>query len=154
MKNKTSIWSMIILIATILSLILLISQIIILATNLPVAVEAARQSAISQQGASEAEANMAAAVVLGTVIGTFIFASVFDVLKIIGGFFFSLKGRWGIFCIVVSILGAIGSVTTMITNIQGKASGITIATDVIGLIIDIILIVACFKHRAENEQLA
>ena len=151
MKNKTSVWSIIILIATIISLILLVTEIIVLATGMPTISATARQAAIDQ-GIPQQEIDLVVSIAVGTAIGTFVFASILDILKIIGGFLFSLKGKWGIFCIVMAILGAIGSTYSLINGIVAKSGAGTIVTNVIGLIIDILLIVACFKHRAENKE--
>ena len=151
MKNKTSVWSIIILIATIISLILLVSEIIILATSMPAVSAAAKQAAIDQ-GIPQQEIDLVVSIAVGAAVGTFVFASILDILKIIGGFLFSLKGRWGIFCIVMAILGGIGSVYSLINAIVNKSGTGAIVTNAIGIAIDVLLIVACFKHRAENQE--
>ncbi|MBO6286495.1 MAG: hypothetical protein J6O18_09340 [Bacilli bacterium] len=150
MKNKTSVWSIIILIASIISLILLVSEIIVVTVGMPAVQEAARQAA-ADQGLTQQEIDLAVSVAVGAVIGGLVAGCIFDVFKIIGGFLFSLKGRWGVFCIVVAILGAIGSVVSLINGITNKAGAGTIVTNVISIAIDVLLIVACFKHRAENR---
>lgn len=151
MKNKTSVWSIIILIATIISLILLVTEIIVLANGMP-AVSAAAKQAATEQGLAPAEVDLFVSIAIGTAVGAFVLASILDILKIIGGFLFSLKGKWGIFCIVMAILGGIGSVYSLINAIVNKSGTGTIVTNVIGIIIDVLLVVACFKHRAENQQ--
>ena len=89
-KNKQSIWSVIILVATIVSLVLLISGIITLVVGLPAVREAARQAAIDN-GLSEEEA-LAAALLAGiVVIVVFAISAVLDVLKIVGGFMLDRK---------------------------------------------------------------
>ena len=151
MKNKTSVWSIIILIATIISLILLVTQVIVLATGMPALSAAARQEAINQ-GVPQQDIDLVVSLAIGAAVGSFVFVSILDILKIIGGFLFSLKGRWGIFCIVMAILGAVGSTYSLISGIVSKSGAGTIVTNVIGLIVDVLLIVACFKHRAENQE--
>ena len=147
-NNKMSIWAVIILVATIISLALLITSVVVTCVGIPAVTAAARQSAIDQ-GVPEAEIQLVISLAVGAVIVALVFASIFDVLKIIGGFMFSLKGRWGVFCIVVAILSAVGAVWTMISNISNKAGAVTIVVDVITLVVNVVLVVACFKHRAE-----
>ena len=148
-KNKMSIWAVIILIATILSLIVLVSSIVLAVAGIPTAMEAAKQEASTVEGISEADINLAVGIAVGAIIVALVFVSIFDVLKIIGGFMFSLKGRWGIFCIVVSILSLIGSIWSLSSNISNHGAIGTIATSIIGLLLDLLLVIACFKHHAE-----
>ena len=150
-ENKKSVWSIIILVATIISLIILVASIVVLAVGLPATIAAARQAAIDQ-GTPQAEVDMVVSLAIGVVIFAFVLASLFSVFKIIGGFMFSLKGRWGIFCIVVSILSAVSGIYSLVTDITNKSSAATITISIIGLIIDVLLVVACFKHRAELQQ--
>ena len=150
MKNKMSIWAIIILIATIISLILLAVTVIVTVVGIPAATAAAKQAAIDA-GTPEAEVNLVVGIAVGAIVGALIFASIFDVLKIIGGFMFSLKGKWGIFCIVVSILSAIGAIWSLSTTIANRGSVGTIVTDIITLLVNVLLVVACFKHRAEIQ---
>ena len=150
-QNKKSIWSVIILIATIVSLALLIAGIVTLVIGVPATSEAARQAAIDA-GATADEAKVIAAVAIGSIIGVFVASSILDVLKIIGGFMFSLKGRWGIFCIIVSILGAIGAVVGLITDIRNKAGVSSIVIDSLTLAVDALLVFACIKHKMENAK--
>lgn len=148
-QNKKSIWSLIILITTIVSLVLLIAGVVTLALGVPAAKDVAYNAAI-ESGNSADEATVIASVAVGTLIGVFVVSSIFDVLKIIGGFMFSLKGRWGIFCIVVAILGLVGSIGTLISDITNKAGAGSIAINAVSVAVDALLVVACFKHRAEN----
>ena len=148
-KNKKSIWSLIILIATIVSLVLLIAGVVILALGVPAAKDAAYNAAI-EGGSNAEEANLIVGIAIGTIIGIFIASSIFDVLKIIGGFMFSLKGRWGIFCIVVAILGLGGSIGSLIADFVNKAGAASIAINAVSVAVGALLVVACFKHKAEN----
>ena len=150
-ENKKSVWSIIILVATIISLIILVASIVVLAVGLPATIAAARQAAIDQ-GTPQADVDMVVSLAIGVVIFAFVLASLFSVFKIIGGFMFSLKGRWGIFCIVVSILSAVSGIYSLVTDITNKSRAATITISIIGLIIDVLLVVACFKHRAELQQ--
>lgn len=148
MANKKSIWSTIILIATVVSLILLVIALVVLIVGVPATRELVKQAAI-EGGFSEEEAAAIGLIATITLIVAFVITSIFDILKIIGGFLFSLKGKWGLFCIVVSILGAIGAVFSLFANIRNKGAVGSIVVDVITLAVDVLLVVACFKHKAE-----
>ena len=150
-ENKKSVWAIIILVATIISLIALVASIVVLAVGLPTTIAAARQAAIDQ-GTPQAEIDLAVSIAIGAIIAAFVIASIFSILKIIGGFMFSLKGRWGIFCIVVSILSAVSGIYSVVSDISNKSSALTITISIISLLVDILLVVACFKHRAELQQ--
>lgn len=152
MQNKKSIWSIIILVCTVLTLILLVASIVTYAISIPVVSQAAKEAAQSQGDLSPAEIDMVVGVAVGGVIAALVLASIFDVFKIIGGFLFSLKGKWGIFCIVVAILGIISGVWGLISSITNKAGGATIAIDAVSLVVSVLFCVACFKHYQENKQ--
>lgn len=147
-KNKTSVWSIIILVATIISLVLLVTSIVLTVTGIPAAMDAAKQAAI-EEGVTAEEANVVAGIAIGAVIAALVFSSIFDILKVIGGFMFSLKGRWGIFCIIVSIIALAMGVWSLISNIVNKVGPGTIVSDSISVAISALLVIACFKHRAE-----
>ena len=147
-ENKKSIWSLIILVSTIISLVLLIVAVVLLAIGAPAVLETGKQAAIDA-GASADEAAVIATGVLIGVIVVFVLSSIFDILKIIGGFMFSLKGRWGIFCIVVSILSAVGAIGTLISDISNKAAVGSIIVSALNLAVSALLVVACFKHKLE-----
>ena len=149
-KNKMSIWALIILIATIISLVLLITAVVTTVIGIPAVTETAKQTAI-EQGLTAEEANIAAAAAVGILIAALVFSSIFDILKIIGGFMFSLKGRWGIFCIIVSIISLAMGVWALISGIKNKVGVATVITDSVSVAISLLLVIACFKHRAENK---
>ena len=149
-QNKMSIWAVIILIATIISLVLLVTTITVTALALPEAMETAKQAAIDG-GATEEEALIAVGIAIGAVVVALVLGSVFDVLKIIGGFMFSLKGRWGIFCIIVSIISVVFGVWGVIGDISNNVGVASIVTGSIGLAVSVLLLIACFKHKAELQ---
>ena len=151
MKNKLSLWAIIILIATIVSAILLVTTIAVTAVGTAAVGAAAKQAAIDT-GSTPDEAQLIATVTVSAIITALVIGSIFDVLKIIGGFMFSLKGRWGVFCIVVSILSAAGSLWQLISDITNKAGTGSIILAVVGLVVSLVLCVACFMHRKENQQ--
>lgn len=151
-QNKKSVWSAIILVTTILTLILLVAQIVSTTISLPVATEAARQAALDG-GASPTDADLVATIAISAVIGALTVGSVFDVLRIVGGFLFSLKGRWGIFCIVVAIISVATGVWGLISTLTaaGGVKPVSLVLDILSLGVAVLFCVACFKHRAENQ---
>lgn len=147
-KNKMSIWAVIILVATIISLVLLVTSIVLTTIGIPGVMETAKQAALDE-GVTADEANILAVAAIGVIIAALVFSSIFDILKIIGGFMFSLKGRWGIFCIIVSLISLATGVWSLISNISNKVGVGTIITDSISVALSLLIVVACFKHRAE-----
>lgn len=146
--KKLSIWSIIILVATVISLGLLVTSIALTAIGVPGILAVAKQTAIDQ-GVPEADVALVVNIALITVIVALVLASIFDILKIIGGFMFSLKGRWGIFCIVVAIISVISTLVGLINDITNKASIGTIIVSVVSILVSAIYCFACFKHKAE-----
>ena len=116
---KKSGWATVIFIATILEAVLLALSILALVLSLGPVEQAARQAAqqsTTDQAAIEFTVNTAIAV----VITAFVFGSALSVLQIIGGFLFSLKGRWGIFCIIMAILNLVSGVFSLISDIASQ----------------------------------
>ena len=152
MKNKKSIWSTIILIVVLVTLVLLVISVVSTVMDLP-NVEAAVRAEADKQGVNdEAAIVLAIGLAQGAIIAGLVIGSIFDVLKIIGGLLFSLKGKWGMFCIVVSILGVIGSGYSLYSYIQNKAGVGTIVIAVVSLLLSLLYCVACFMHRKENKE--
>ena len=150
MQNKKSIWSTIILVATIISLALLIASIVFTAVGIPTAMEVAKQQAIAS-GADQQAVELAVGIAVGALIAALVISSIFDVLKIVGGFLFSLKGRWGIFCIVVAILSLAGAIGTIATSVQNKVGVGAIIIDSVTAAVNVVLVVACIMHYRENR---
>ena len=153
MKNKLSVWSLIILITTIASLILLAISIILSAVGIPTVMAVAKQTAIDQ-GLPEADVTLAVNIAVIILIVTLVLASIFDILKVIGGFMFSLKGKWGMFCIVMAIISVVSTVLSLISDIRNRAGIGDIIVNVVSIVVSLIYCYACFKHRAEVSQQA
>ena len=153
MKNKLSVWSLIILITTIASLILLAISIILSAVGIPTVMAVAKQTAIDQ-GLPEADVTLAVNIAVIILIVTLVLASIFDILKVIGGFMFSLKGKWGMFCIVMAIISVVSTVLSLISDIRNRAGIGDIIVNVVSIVVSLIYCYACFKHRAEVNQQA
>ena len=150
-KNKMSFWAVFILVVTIISTIMLAVGVIAFAISIGPAQELARQEAV-KQGLSDADIQIAVAVVTTGLIGAFVASSILEVLQIIGGFLFSLKGRWGIFCIIMAILSGGTNIFELINAIS-KGSGVfAIVTASVAVVLSVLMIIACFKHRAENRH--
>ena len=149
-KNKMSFWAVFILVLTIISTVMFAISVIGFATGIGPAETLARQEAV-KQGLSGQDVDLAVALVVGALVAAFAISSILDVFQIVGGFLFSLKGRWGIFCIVMAILSAAGNTFELISAITNKSGALTIVSASIMLVVSVLLVVACFKHRAENR---
>ncbi len=152
MKNKKSIWSTIILVVAIVSLILLVVSIVTTITGMAGVEALVREEAANQGLTDEALIAIAIGTAKAMLVVSLIIGSLFEILQIIGGFKFSLQGKWGMFCIVVSILGVVFGAISVVSDFQNKAAIGTIVTNVLSLALSVLLCVACFKHRAENME--
>lgn len=149
-QNKLSVWAMIILVVTIISLILLVFSIVSTAVAMPTVMAAAKQAA-EAEGAGEEAITLAVNIAMGAVIAAVVISSIFSVLQIIGGFLFSLKGKWGVFCIVVAILGLAAAIFDLVNDISKKSGALAISVASITIAVNALMVVACFKHRAEVQ---
>ena len=114
-----------------------------------VALEAAHEANLKGEAAQLVVNATASSVVTGAVIGAILAA-----FEIVGGFLFSLKGKWGTFCIVISILGIIGQGISLSSNLTTEGVlPLTIVINFVELAIYIVYCIACFKHRSENLEL-
>ena len=147
-QNKLSVWAMIILVVTVISLILLVFSIVSTAIAMPTVMAAAKQAA-EAEGAAEEAVKLAVNIAMGAVIAAVVISSIFSVLQIIGGFLFSLKGKWGVFCIVVAILGLIAAIFDLVNDITKKSGAMAISVASITIAINALMVVACFKHKQE-----
>ena len=152
MKNKKSIWSTIILVVAIVSLVLLVVSIVTTITGMAGVEALVREEAANQGLTDEALIAIAIGTAKAMLVVSLIIGSLFEILQIIGGFKFSLQGKWGMFCIVVSVLGVIFGVIGLVNDFQNKASVGTIVSSVISLALSGLLCLACFKHRQENME--
>ena len=147
-QNKLSVWSIIILVVTVISLILLVFSIVSTAIAMPTVMAAAKQAA-EAEGAGEDAVKLAMNIAMGAVIAAVVISSIFSVLQIIGGFLFSLKGKWGVFCIVVAILGLAAAIFDLVNDISKKAGAMSISVSSITIAVNALMVVACFKHKQE-----
>lgn len=147
-QNKLSVWAIIILVVTVISLILLVFSIVSTAIAMPTVMAAAKQAA-EAEGAGEEAVKLAMNIAMGAVIAAVVISSIFSVLQIIGGFLFSLKGKWGVFCIVVAILGLAAAIFDLVNDISKKAGAMSISVSSITIAVNALMVVACFKHKQE-----
>ena len=159
-QNKLSVWAIIILVVTIISAILLVFSIVSTAIAMPTVMAAAKQAAeaegageeaVRQAAAGEDEAaiQLAINIAIGAVIAAVVISSIFSILQIIGGFLFSLKGKWGVFCIVVAILGLAAAIFDLVNDITKKSGAMAISVSSITIAVNALMVVACFKHKQE-----
>lgn len=149
MQNKKSIWSTIILIVAILTIITTTIEFVSVVTSVERVKEIALEEANGDDFTSLLVNVAASSFVTGAVIGVILAA-----FQIIGGFLFSLKGKWGTFCIVISILGIFAQGINLSNNLTTNGVlPLTIVMNFVMLAIYIVYCIACFKHRSENLEL-
>ena len=149
MQNKKSIWSTIILIVAILTIITTTIEFVSVVTSIDKVREVALEEANGDDFTTLVVNAVASSFVTGAVIGVILAA-----FEIIGGFLFSLKGKWGTFCIVISILGIFAQGINLSNNLTTNGVlPLTIVMNFVMLAIYIVYCIACFKHRSENLEL-
>ena len=156
MQNKKSIWSTLLLIATFLMLasvvVSIITVIVVLPQTMEAAKEIARQEAAAQGvSVSEEVLEMAMNIAKSAVIVSLVFVIIIAGLEILGGFLFSLKGKWGIFCIVVGVLGVLGGIGNLM-GITASTQAASIVSDVISFLVSGLFCVASIMHYIENKK--
>ena len=156
MQNKKSIWSTLLLIATFLMLasvvVSIITVIVVLPQTMDAAKEIARQEAAAQGvSVSEEVLEMAMNIAKSAVIVSLVFVIIIAGLEILGGFLFSLKGKWGIFCIVVGVLGVLGGIGNLM-GITASTQAASIISDVISFLVSGLFCVASIMHYIENKK--
>ena len=156
MQNKKSIWSTLLLIATFLMLASVVVSIITVIVVLPQTMEAAKEIARQEAAAqgvtvSEEVLEMAMNIAKSAVIVSLVFVIIIAGLEILGGFLFSLKGKWGIFCIVVGVLGVLGGIGNLM-GITASTQAASIVSDVISFLVSGLFCVASIMHYIENKK--
>ena len=156
MQNKKSIWSTLLLVATFLMLasvvVSIITVIVVLPQTLEAAKEVARQEAAAQgYSVTEEVLDLAMSVAKTAVIVSLVFVIIIAGLEILGGFLFSLKGKWGIFCIVVGVLGVLGGIGNLM-GITASTQAASIVSDVISFLVSGLFCVASIMHYIENKK--
>lgn len=146
-QNKKSIWSAVILFTALVSLVLLIITVI-----LTIAVVVSAKDELIAEGMNPSEAVAGALIASIVVFIIFILVSSFDILKIVGGFLFALKGKWGIFCIIVALLAFASNLTNLIYFLNNAAEVGNIVIAVLDLVASGVLALACIMHRNENKK--
>lgn len=156
MQNKKSIWSTLLLVATFLMLASVVVAIVTVIAVLPQTMEAAKEIARQEAAAqgvsvSEEVLDLAMSVAKSAVIVSLVFAVIISGLEILGGFLFSLKGKWGIFCIVIGVLGVLGGIGNLM-SITATTQAATIISDVISFLVSGLFCVASIMHYIENKK--
>ena len=153
MQNKKSIWSTLLLVATLLMLASAVISIVTTIVTLPEIMEAAKEIAKTELASrgytiSEEALDMAMNTARTAAVMGLVFATLIAGLEVLGGLLFSLKGKWGIFCIVVGVLGIIGGFTNVFSSTAS-----TVVTNIIGLLVSGLFCVSSVMHYRENKQL-
>lgn len=156
MQNKKSIWSTLLLVATFLMLASVVFAVVTVIAVLPQTMEAAKEIARQEAAAqgysvSEEVLDLAMSVAKTAVIASLVFVVIISGLEILGGFLFSLKGKWGIFCIVVGVLGVLGGIGNLM-GITATTQAANIISDVISFLVSGLFCVASIMHYIENKK--
>ena len=152
MQNKKSIWSTLLLVATALMLVSVVVAIVTVMVVLPETMEAAKEVARQEAAAqgvtvSEEVLEMAINIAKSAVIVSLVFVVIISGLEILGGFLFALKGKWGIFCIVIGVLGVLGGIGNLM-SITASTQPATIISDVISFL----SFLCCIYHALHRKQ--
>lgn len=156
MQNKKSIWSTLLLVATVLMLVSVVVSIVTVMAVLPQTMEAAKEVARQEAAAqgvtvSEEVLEMAMNIAKTAVITSLVFVVIIAGLEALGGFLFSLKGKWGIFCIVVGVLGVLGGIGNLM-SITASTQAATIISDVVSFLVSGLFCVTSIMHYIENKK--
>ncbi len=156
MQNKKSIWSTLLLVATFLMLASVVFAIVTVIAVLPQTMEAAKEIARQEAAAqgvsvSEEVLEMAMNIAKTAAIVSLVFVAIISGLEILGGFLFALKGKWGIFCIVVGVLGVLGGIGNLM-GITATTQPASIISDVISFLVSGLFCVASIMHYIENKK--
>ena len=88
----------------------------------------------------------------GLLIVGLIFVSAIECLVSLGGFLFSRKGKWGMFCIIVGIIGVL-SKSFDFTNLNKESEILTVVLTIIGFLAVLAFCVSSIMHYRENKAL-
>lgn len=153
MNNKNSVWAKLILAISILMVVSIVVSIVLLAVQLP-GIRAVAEEELIRQGVSQDIAKAAVDTAMSSVITGVVLGITFNIFEAIGGFLFSLKGKWGMFCVVVSIIVLVADSIRILTGLVQQGDLTTIILNFLDLILAVLFCVACVKHRKENQELA
>ena len=152
-RLKTNVWAMILFIVTSIALALAIANTIVTIMGIDAVVNAAIQTAReTTPDASEEVLQMAAAIAKGVAIGAMVFALSFSVLIAIGGYMYSLKGKWGVFCLVVAIIKIIGVAITLIGMVGKSMEPLSLVTNILDIVVAGLFIVSVFMLRRKDTN--
>ena len=155
MQNKKSVWSTILLIATFLMLASIVVSIVTMIVSLPTIMEIARSIMMEEAGDKLDEASIELALQItktGIIVGL-VFAVIIYGLEVLGGFLFSLKGRWGVFCIVIGVLGVLFGIFDLTDLGNGQNTVGTILSTIFSFAVTVAFCVASIMHYIENKKL-
>lgn len=155
--NKKSVWSTMLLVASALFIVLTIINIVRSIIVMPIFTEQSRS--IAEEMFAEAsypyteeDVDMTVRAAEGLLIVGLIFVSAIDCLVSLGGFLFSHKGKWGVFCIIVGIIGVL-SKSFDFTNLNKESEILTVVLTIIGFLAVLAFCVSSIMHYRENKAL-
>ena len=152
-RLKSNVWAMILFIVTSIALAYAVANTILTIIGIDQVVNDAIQATReTTPDASEEVLAVAGAVAKGIAIGGLVFALSFSILIAIGGYMYSLKGKWGVFCLVVAILKIIGVAITLVTMIGKSMEPMTLVTNILDIVISGLFVVSVFMLRRKDTN--
>lgn len=145
------------LIASLLVLASIVLAIVVLAATLPEILEMAKElsrQTLAEQGyqVTEEQLDLAIQAVKTSMIAGLIFAALIEGIMALGGFLFSLKGKWGMFCIIVGILSVVVEIFGF-TNLGEGTTPANVVSKIISFLIAGLFCLASIMHYRENKAL-
>ncbi len=154
--NKKSVWSTMLLVASALFLVLVIVNIVRSIIIMPVSMEQSRSiteeifaSANYPYTEEDVEMTVQAAKV-GFIVGL-VFVSAIECLVSLGGFLFSRKGKWGMFCIIVGVIGVLIE-SFGFKSLNKESEILTVVLTIIDFLVVLAFCVSSIMHYRENKK--
>ena len=152
-RLKNNAWAMVLFVVTSVALALAIANTIITIMGINEVVEAAIQATReTTPDATEEALQFAGAVAKGAAIAAMVFALSFSVLIAIGGYMYSLKGKWGVFCLVVAILKIIGVAITLFGMVGKSIQPLNLVTNILDIVMSGLFVVSVFMLRRKDTN--
>ncbi len=153
-RIKKSTWAMTVFILTVISTVMFVVALITFFTGMG-AVRQSLYEAAKQADSKATEETLQATVniAMGITIGIAAIGWILSGLVLLGGYLFSLKGRWAMFCIVMAIISAVAAVFSFIGVFTSGAINVpNLVSNFISLALNVVMAVACIKLRIEDKK--
>ena len=151
-RIKSNIWALILFVISLVTLGVAIYNAVVtflgLENAVQVAIQAAKDAGTTDEELLQIAANAAR---IGAIIGL-VFSLLISVLVALGGIFYSTKGTWKTFCLIVAILDIIGLVLAIISFFGNPITLATIINFILSIITDLLFVISVFALRAQDKK--